>query len=154
MCDHVPAKRSTTRCHCLVLLAISLGWCTGCYDGEALVKEARSRALRGRLAEVDLGQFHTMLPRDPDEVSLTELRLHMFGTAPRYRTKAIEEQLEKEGYRVRHETLAAIRQSTPAELAEPNLTSLRKRLESVMNGIFEESPVKSIGFYDFAVRRT
>lgn len=128
--------------------------CTGCYDGDALVKEARSRELKGRLAEVDLGHFQTTLPRDPDAVSLTELRLHMFGTAPRYRTKAIKKQIEAEGYRVRHEVLAAIRRSTPEELAEPNLVSLKKRLEEVMNDIFEESPLKSIGFYEFAVRRT
>lgn len=147
-------QSSGTRRAAWVLLAMPLALCAGCYDGNALVKQARSRALKGRLAEVDLGHFHTTLPRDPDAVSLTELRLHMFGTAPRYRTKTIKKQLEAEGYRVRHETLAAIRQSTPDELAEPNLASLKKRLKEAMNDIFEESPVKSIGFYEFAVRRT
>jgi hypothetical protein len=125
----------------------------GCYDGEVLIKQARSKAVTTRLAEVDLGSFHTTMPRDPNSVSLTELKLHIFGTVPRYRVPEVRQQLKRESYRLRHETLAAVRQATPQELAEPSLARLRKRIESVVNGIIAEAPVKAIGFYEFTMRR-
>jgi hypothetical protein len=105
------------------------------------------------LAEVDLGAFHTTLPRDPNSVSLTELKLHIFGTVARYRVPEVQKQLKTESYRLRHETLTAVRQATPEELAEPSLAKLRKRIASIVNGIFAESPVKAIGFYEFSMRR-
>jgi hypothetical protein len=130
---------------------LGIGLCAGCYDAEALVSQARSAALNTRLAEVDLGSFRTTLPRNPDSAALTELELHIFGMVPRYRVPALEQQLKEEEYRLRHETLAAVRRSTRDELAEPSLTRLRSRLENVVNGILAEAPVKSIGFYDVKV---
>jgi hypothetical protein len=137
----------------IAILVLGVAVNTGCYDGDALITRARSTALTTRLAEVDLGSFHTTLPRDPSSVSLTELKLHIFGTVPRYRVPEVQQQLKSESYRLRHETLAAVRTATPEELAEPSLATLRKRIEAVVNGIIAESPVKSIGFYEFAMRR-
>jgi len=136
-----------------VALALVVGSTAGCYDGEALVARARSAALNSRLAEVDLGTFYTSLPRDPDSPSLTEIKLHIFGTVPRYRVPEIEKQLRTEAYRLRHATLTAVRRSTRDELAEPNFTALRARIEEVVNQNLVDAPVKSIGFYDIAVRR-
>ena len=134
-------------------LALCLAFCAGCYDGEALVKQARSAALNSRLAEVDLGSFYTTLPRDPSSTSLTEVKLHIFGTVPRYRVPDIEKQLQTEAFRFRHETLAAIRRTTREELAEPNFSRLRARIEGVVNAILADAPVKTIGFYDIAMRQ-
>jgi hypothetical protein len=144
------AGRWVSRC---ALVGLSCSLFGGCYEGKVLVAQARSAALNTRLAEVDLGTFHTTLPRDKNSISLTEMRLHIFGTVPRYRVPAIEKQLKTEAYRLRHETLVAVRRSTPEELADPNLTRLRQRIEQIVNGILEEGPVKTIGFYDFALRR-
>jgi hypothetical protein len=127
---------------------------TGCYDGDGLVQQASSTAIRATLAEVDLGSFHTTLPRHRNTISLTELRLHLFAAVPRYHVPKIEEQLQAQGFLVRHEVLAVVRNSTPDELAEPSLAKLRKRLLGVVNDILDEAPVKFVGFYDFAVRRT
>lgn len=121
---------------------------TGCYDGSALVEEVHSAALRTRLAEVDLGTYRTTMPRDPVKNAFAELELHLYGTVPRYRVPVIEEQLKAEDYRLRHEMLAAVRQATPEELADPNLTQLRARIEKVVNGILTDAPVKTIEFYD------
>jgi hypothetical protein len=137
----------------LAVCALAVSPTSGCYDGEALVTRARSAALNSRLAEVDLGSYYTTLPRDPDATSLTEIKMHIFGTVPRYRVPEIEKQLRTEAYRLRHETLTAIRRSTREELAEPNFTALRDRIESVVNQTLADAPVKSIGFYDIAVRR-
>ena len=138
---------------CLAVLAIGACLCAGCYDSEVLITQARSAALNSRLAEVDLGLFFTTLPSDPDSASLTEVRVHIFGTVPRYRVLEIEKQLKTESYRLRHEMLAAVRKTTREELAEPNFNHLRTRIEGVVNGILADAPVKSIGFYDIAMRQ-
>jgi hypothetical protein len=137
----------------LAFAALLLGSCSGCYDGEELVTQARSAALNTRLAEVDFGTFHTSLPRDPKSGSITELSLHVFGTVPHYRVAAIERQLKTDEYRVRHETLAALRGATREELAEPSLTSLRTRIEHIVNSILDEAPIKGVGFYKVTIRQ-
>ncbi len=125
----------------------------GCYDGEALVREARSTALSTRLAEVDLGKFQTTLPRVASSDSLTDLDLHIFGTVPRHRLSALKTQIKVDDYRLRHELLAAVRGATPEELAEPSLAQLRERIEHVVNAILSDAPVKSIGFYQVTLRQ-
>jgi hypothetical protein len=132
---------------CCGLLTLALAICAGCYDAEVLVEHARSSALKTRLAEIDLGKFHTTLPRDHQTDSLTEMELHIFGTVPRYRVPEIKQQLKVEEYRLRHETLAAVRTATRDELAEPSLAQLRERIEQVVNDVLSDAPVKSIGFY-------
>src|SRR5262245_31431871 len=91
---------------CLVLPAFSL-W-SGCYDGAALVRQARTKAQNTGVAEVDLGKFRTTLPRDPNTNRVTEVDLHIFGTVQRYRASAVKKQLKAEEFRLRHETLAAV----------------------------------------------
>jgi hypothetical protein len=137
----------------LAFAAILLALTSGCYDGDELVTQARSAAISTLLAEVDFGAFHTSLPRNPNSGSVTELSLHIFGNVPHYRVAAIERQLRIDEYRLRHETIAAVRATTSEELADPALKSLRGRIEHIVNGILEEAPVKSIGFYEVAIRQ-
>src|SRR5436190_18157329 len=135
-----------------VVVALAFGACGGCYDGSAMVKQAQSAALNTRLAEVDLGKFQTTLPRDPNTNHFTALDIHIFGTVPRHRLAAVTKQLKTEEYRVRHETLTAVRQSTHEELAEPNLAQLRARIGKVVNGVLDDAPVNEIGFYQLTMR--
>ena len=104
-----------------LLLPVALCLVGGCYDGEALVKQAQSTALNTSLAEVDLGTYRTTLPRDPNTGRYIELELHIFGTVPRSRLSEVKKQLKADEYRVRHETLTAVRSSTREELADPKL---------------------------------
>jgi hypothetical protein len=133
--------------------ALSLAICAGCYDSEALLQQAQSTAVKSRLAEVDLGSFKTTLPRDEKTALFTDLNLHIFGTVPRYRLSAVKKQIKTDEYRLRSETLAAVRQCTQQELAEPNLSKLRERIEKVVNDILKEAPVKEIGFYELTLRQ-
>ncbi len=137
----------------LALAAFLLSSNCGCYDGATLVTQARSAALSTHLAEVDLGSYHTSLPRDPKTGSVTQLRLHIFGNVPHYRVAAIERQLRIDEFRLRHETIAAVRATSSEELADPSLANLRQRIERIVNGILEEAPVKTIGFYEVAIRQ-
>jgi hypothetical protein len=136
----------------LAVMIAAASVCAGCYDGDALVQKAKSAALKTRLAEVDLGKFTTTLPRDEKTNLSTDLDLHIFGTVPRYRLSAVKRQLRVDEYRMRHDTLAAVRKATREELAEPSLAQLRARIEKVVNAILADSPVKEIGFYQLTLR--
>ncbi len=145
--------KSNTLATCRVaILAIALALCAGCYDGSAMVKQAQSVALNTRSAEVDLGKFQTTLPRDPVTNHFTALEIHIFGTVPRYRLAAVNKQLKADEFRMRYETLTAVRKSTREELAEPNFAQLRARIEKVVNGVLEDAPVQEIGFYQLTMR--
>jgi hypothetical protein len=135
------------------LFALAVAACSGCYHGDALVDAARSTARNTRLAEIDFGTFQTTLPRDHKTNSFTELKLHIFGTVPRYRVPEINKQLKTEKYRLRHQTLGAVRKATRDEMAEPSLTQLRARIEAVVNEVLSDTPVKSIGFYEVSLRQ-
>jgi hypothetical protein len=132
---------------------MSLAICAGCYDGEALLQQAQSAAVKSRLAEMDLGSFKTTLPRDETSALFTDLNLHVFGTVPRYRLSAVKKQIQTDEYRLRSETLAAVRKCTHEELAEPSLSKLRERIEKVVNDVLAEAPVKEIGFYELTLRQ-
>jgi hypothetical protein len=132
-------------------LAIAALACGGCYDAHALVDQVRTDALRSRLHEVDLGTYRTTMPRDPKTNLLMEMELHLFGTVPQYKIRSIEERLEADNYRLRYETLAAIRETNGDELAEPDLTHLRGRLTQVVNNILTDSPLKSVGIQDLKI---
>src|SRR3954462_8494259 len=135
----------------IAALATVLAPCAGCYDGSEMVKQARSNALKPRLAEIDLGKFQTTLPRDPLTNRFTAVDIHIFGTVPRYRLAAVKKQLKSDEYRLRHETLVAVRKSTREELAEPSYAQLRARIEKVVNGVLEDAPVKEVGFYQLTM---
>ena len=135
-----------------VMIGLALLVCSGCYDGAAMVKQAHSTALNTRLVEVDLGKYQTTLPRDPSTSRYTSLDIHIFGTIPRYKLAAVTKQLKTEEYRVRYETLTAVRKSTRDELAEPNLAQLRARIEKVVNQLLADSPIQDIGFYQLTMR--
>src|SRR5215212_8239208 len=98
------------------ILAVALALCAGCYNSSEMVKQAQSAALKTRLAEIDLGEFKTTLPRDPVTNHFTAVNIHIFGIVPRYRLAAVTKQLKDYEFRMRHETLAAVRKSTREEL--------------------------------------
>jgi hypothetical protein len=135
-----------------LMLSVALCLVAGCYDGEALVKQAQSTALNTSLAEVDLGTYRTTLPRDPSTGRYIELELHIFGTVSRSRLSEVKKSLKADDFRVRQETLTAVRSSTREELTDPKLAQLRARIEQVVNKVLADAPLKKVGFYQLTVR--
>jgi hypothetical protein len=127
--------------------------CAGCYDGATLVEMARAEAIQSEMDEIDLGAYQTTLPRDPMTAVVTEIQFQIFGNAPRYRSEQVKEQLKSEGYRLRYATLTAVRQAAAEEFAEPDLTTLRRRLKDVANEVFDDAPISSIGFEKLSFTR-
>ncbi len=135
--------RTTIRC---TLLAVAMLAATGCYDRHSLIEEARNQAIRTRLDEVAIGYFRTTLPRSAVDETPIEVELDLFGTAVRHKIPRIEARIEQESYRLRQSILVAIRQTNAAEIADPNLTTFRERLLSVVQTELDGVPIESIGF--------
>ena len=125
--------------------ALSMALTAGCYNSKALVNQVRSNALRSQTHEIDLGRYRTTMPRDPITNTLTEIELHLFGTVPQYKIPAIEKQLKADEYKLRYDTLVAIRKTTAEELGEPDLGQLRARLMQVANSVIKDAPIQAIG---------
>ncbi len=135
----------------IALVLVATLACPGCYDGKVIIERVRSAALRNRLEEIDLGTFRTTMPRDPATNGFAEVEIHIFGTAPRYRVKSIERQLEDDDYHLRHDALTTLRNMSNDELAEPDLDVLRERFLRVANQLLDDAPIKSIGFYSVRI---
>lgn len=118
---------------------------TGCYDAELLIERARNAAMRARLEEVPLGYFRTNLPREVNAGAPIEVELELFVTTKRYRIPGVKRQLRHESCRLRQAMLAAIRQTTAAEMADPKLKALRGRLAEVAKQVFVDPPIDGLG---------
>ena len=136
----------------VLALPIALALTGGCYDGEEMLKQAQSTALSASVVEVDLGTYRTTLPRDPNTGTFVELEVHVFGTVSRAHLADVEKQLKIDDYRVRQETLTAVRSSTREELTEPTLMQLRNRIEQALNKVLADAPLKEVGFYQLSLR--
>jgi hypothetical protein len=135
----------------VVLAATGLVACGGCYDSHALLEQVKTDAQRNQLHEVDLGFYRTTMPHEASGPGLAAVEVQLFGTVPQYRISAIEKQLKADNYRLRFETIEAIRSASRDELAEPDLTRLRARLTKVANGVLEDAPIQSLGIEKFRV---
>src|SRR5262249_48118692 len=138
-------SKSTNDMTRVTAFALSVVILVGCYDSKALVDQVRSDALQTQTHEIDLGLYRTTMPRDPITSTLTEVELQLYGTAPQYKIPAIEKQLKADGYKLRADTLVAIRKMSAEELGEPNLGLLRARLMQVANNVIADAPIQSIG---------
>lgn len=128
-----------------VAITIVFSTIVGCYDRQSLLDAAHNRAIRTRLEEVKLGHFRTTLPRTEMDPTPIEIEADLFGTVVRYKMPQVEQALKNNDYRLRHAVLVALRQTTAAEIADPNLVAFRERLHEVVNGVLSETPVESLG---------
>lgn len=148
----IALSRSTASA-CWGLLACAALVCAGCYDSEALVGRVRNDALRHRLEEVDLGSYAITMPRDPDTAETVEVEMKLFGAIARYKMQKVKQQLAEDDYLLRHRTLMAIRESSPEDFTQPDLTALRTRLLAAANSVFDEPVIQRVGFYEIRFLR-
>lgn len=128
-----------------IAIAATLVASVGCYDSSSLIDEVRNQAIRTRLDEVHIGYFRTTLPRSAMDDSPMEVELDLFGTAVRHRIPVVQASIEREGYRLRQAVLVAIRQTTAAEIADPDLVTFRERMLEVVNAELADTPVDTVG---------
>lgn len=143
----LPAQIGWLLIPCAMLLT------TGCYNSEALVERVRNDALRHRLEEIDLGSYGITMPRNPETSETIEVELKLFGSIARYKKSKAKKQLKREDFLLRHRTLMAIRNSTPEDFTEPDLTALRTRLLEAANSVLDEPTIQRVGFHEIRFLR-
>jgi hypothetical protein len=134
------------------LLAVALGTLAssvGCFNADALIEARRMIAMRTRLEEVDLGEFHVTLPNSDESTKGEELFFHVFCQVANRDLEAVEEALAVNGPEIRHRMLIAARTMTAEQLEDPELQVLRESFVRVVNESLKEKPVQSVGFYRF-----
>ena len=137
----------------LLLISVLGGSQVGCYDGQELVDRIRSKAIRTRLEEVDLGTFRITLPQHEKTAELTEINVHMFAHTARYKTKALKRELEEKSHLVHDKAITTLRSLSHADLADPDLTKVRTKMLDGVNEILEEPVLSDVGLYDFHIAR-
>lgn len=147
------APTNRRRATSVLLVAAALAASTGCYDGAALVDRVRNDALKNRMEEVDLGRYSITMPRDVATTETVEVEMHLYGSLPRYRRAEVEGRIEEQGYRLRHETLMAVRGSPLEDFTDPDLAALRERLLATTNNLLQEQSLQSVGFHEIRFTR-
>jgi hypothetical protein len=142
----VPSAASLRDCG-LAWLLTGIFLSGGCYDGQALVELARAEAMQARLEEIDLGTYHTSLPRDP-HFAAVEIEFHIFGQVPRHRAPEIRQELELQRYRLRFAVITVARQANAEQFSEPDLSVLKERLKQAANEVLADEPIVAVGFQE------
>jgi len=122
---------------------------SGCFNAESMIEAHRAVAIRARLEEVDLGEFHVSLPQPAETTAVAEIQFHAFGQVANRDLDGVKESLEKNGTQLRHRLLLATRHLTPEEINDPELTSLRTHIVDVFNESLPGAPLQSVGIYHF-----
>lgn len=121
----------------------------GCFDADRLIESRRLTAIRAKLQEVELGEFHVTLPQGKNYDHTTELHFRVFGRVATRDAEAVAEVVENYQPQIRDQMLVATRELHREDIEEPKLIALRETIAEVVNGFLEEQPVQSIGFYTF-----
>ncbi len=148
---NVAARRLPMRNLSFLLTLALLPACSGCYDAERLIQHARADVQTSQLVEVDLGSYRTAMPRVPGTAINTEVHFRVFANVPHYRQEDISAKIEELGYVLRYKTLAAVRQTTPAELDDPDLDAFRQRIEKVTVDLLGKDAIESIGLAEIDI---
>ncbi len=131
---------------CLLASCLALG---GCYDADALIAARRAVAIRARLVEVDLGEFHITLPGPYTERKRAEIHFRAFGQVANRDLALVQETLEKNGPDLQNRMLLVVRKMKMHEIQEPALNTLRESLASAVNDTLPGDPLQTVGFYSF-----
>lgn len=147
-------RRSAPRRLLLIAIAtLTATLSTGCYTHNSLIERVRSRAIRLRIEEVEIGEFRVTLPRNDRTSELTEVDLRIFGLSPRYKINEIERELEEREYAIRDNTLKVLRNLTHDDLVDPDLDTIRDQLLVLYNQLLDEEPLEGLGFYNVRFTR-
>ena len=145
----IPARRRWALAACLGAVVAT----SGCYNGETLVERVRSRAIRTRLEEIDLGSYRITLPKDTQKNEMVEVTVDLYAHASRHRLKGLKKELEAKSYLLRDDLLATFRSFTQEDLDDPGLNRLRNDVLEAVNSVLDEPQLSALGVSDFQISR-
>jgi len=100
-------------------------------------------------AEVELGKFNIIVHKPADNLTM-RVNFHLIGTVPEKEHKEFEELYAKCEHRLRDQIIFEVRKSDVAELSDPGLALLKRKILAKSNELLGKSMLHTIVFSDFA----
>lgn len=145
-----PYRLHFASCVLWAALGLHLSTAAGCYDSAALASASRKAADSLTLEKLDMGSFYVTLPRVPGEAGGGVIEFRAFARVERRHRNEVAKVLKTRGPEIRSHALIAVRSIDPAQLTDPQLDDLRRRLAEAVNQALEDKHVEAIGFYKFS----
>ncbi len=99
-------------------------------------------------AEVDLGKFGVVVHKPAEEVTL-RVNFHLVGIVAASEAADLTPMVEKTKHRLRDQVIYEIRNSETADLTDPGLGLIKRRILAKTNELFGKPQLKSIVFSDY-----
>jgi flagellar FliL protein len=100
-------------------------------------------------AEVELGKFNVIVHKPADNLTM-RVNFHLIGTVPEKEHKEFEELYTKCEHRLRDQIIFEVRKSDVAELSDPGLALLKRKILAKSNELLGKSMLRTVVFSDFA----
>lgn len=100
-------------------------------------------------AEVELGKFNVIVHRPTDNMTM-RVNFHLIGTVPEKEHHEFAELYAKCEHRLRDQIIFEIRKSEAADLSDPGLALLKRKILAKSNELLGKPMLHTIVFSDFA----
>jgi flagellar FliL protein len=101
------------------------------------------------VAEIDLGEYSITVSQPNSSLAL-RVDFHMWGTVLEEDIQDIKALMDRHIHRFRDQVLVEIRNSEPADLADPGLALIKRRILEKSNRLFGEPMLRSVIFSQFS----
>lgn len=99
-------------------------------------------------SEVDLGKFGVVVHKPAEEVTL-RVNFHLVGIVPASDAAELTPLVEKTKHRLRDQVIYEIRNAETADLTDPGLGLIKRRILAKTNELFGKPHLKSIVFSEY-----
>ncbi|MFV1965152.1 MAG: hypothetical protein ACC628_06985 [Pirellulaceae bacterium] len=113
------------------------------YDSEIPSQETEA------VEEIDLGEYSITVSQ-PNSSLAVRVDFHMWGTVLEEDIREIKSMMDRHIHRFRDQVLVEVRNSEPADLADPGLALIKRRILEKSNDLFDEPILRSIMFSQFS----
>ena len=117
--------------------------------GQEGAGEHKSEHAAEHEAEVELGKFNVIVHKPADNLTM-RVNFHLIGTVPEKEHKEFEELYAKCEHRLRDQIIFEVRKSDVAELSDPGLALLKRKILAKSNELLGKPMLHTIVFSDFA----
>ncbi|MGI8977794.1 MAG: flagellar basal body-associated FliL family protein [Pirellulaceae bacterium] len=100
-------------------------------------------------AEVELGKFNVIVHKPVENLTM-RINFHLIGTVPEKEHLEFEELYTKCEHRLRDQIIFEIRKSDVADLSDPGLALLKRKILAKSNELLGKPMLRTIVFSDFA----
>jgi flagellar FliL protein len=103
----------------------------------------------GEAVEIDLGEYSVTV-RQTNSTTVLRVDFHLVGTVLETDGKEIQSLFDRNIHRFRDQVLVEIRNSEPADLADPGLALIKRRILEKSNALFGKPILRSVVFSEFS----